>query len=235
MATLADRLNARFQHIIDQRENLLTELKKRHPELRCSWDNLYDLLQGRQDNPPLLLLEALAEVFAVDPAYFLSSRYAEDALHPPTREKLLASLDLDAEEYAALGEETPSLATKLNLVIDVARDTVTKKPFTMVSLAKRLTTNGIPSAPSYLTGLGNGSKKNPSKAIVEGLATIFRIDPAYFIASVYAWPIYVELGWLRQLQRADIQFVAARALTQGSMGTARLHQILRLLQDEFAV
>jgi hypothetical protein len=233
LPSLSDRLMELYRaHFGTSTEHLLAELKHSRPELRLTWDSLWDVLNGKQTNPSILVLEALAEVFGIDAAHFLDSRYAEEALHPPTIASLLTSLELEPDEIAHIQGAPPTLADKLTLVMEVARDPETRKSYTMAGIAKKLGAIGIQSTPGYMVSLGAGVKKNPSKAIIEGLASIVKIDPAYFISSVFAYPIYIELGWLRQLQKADLQYVAARTLNGGMSGAARLRQILRLLEEE---
>jgi hypothetical protein len=233
-ATLSDRLMGLLsERFSSSKENLLAVLKQQHPELRLTWNSLWDLMAGTQENPSIALLEALAEVFRVDPAYFFASHYTESAYHLPSVEQVLAPLELKSDEVDALLASPPSLADKLTLVLEVARDEETRKPYTMSSLSKKLGEIGIQTTPGYMAFLGSGAKRNPSKAIVEGIARIVHIDVAYFIASVFAWPIYVELNWLSQLQKADIQYLASRTLADTTLsGAARIRQVLRLLKEE---
>jgi transcriptional regulator with XRE-family HTH domain len=234
-ATLAQRVALLFQNA-EHRLTLrsVAETLRTHYHVKISAATLGEVATGTQPNPSIGLLEGLAIFFSIDPAYFfVTSQYANRAFTPPAPIELISSYQLDPIQQSSMVDTPPSLATKLNLLMDVARDANNQyKPYSSATVCRYVLANAPDTAlsQSYFGNLLDGSQRNPSKRAVEALAQVFTIDVAYFLSSVFALPIFLELRILQQIQHLNIQAISHRSLSQSGESIDQLLYTIQLLK-----
>jgi transcriptional regulator with XRE-family HTH domain len=234
-ATLAQRV-ARLLQTAERSVTLraIADTLKTDYHLRIAPMALGEVAAGTQPNPPIGLLEGLAVFFHIDPAYFFAaSQYASQALTPPAPTDLIRSYPLDPLQQTALLDTPPVFATKLALLMQVARDARNHyKPYTSATVCRYVLEQAPDAALSqnYFSNLLSGSQKNPSKRIVEAFAQVFAVDVAYFLASVFALPIFLELQILQQLQHLNVQAISHRGLSQSGETAEQLMHTIQLLK-----
>lgn len=65
---------------------------------------------------------------------------------------------------------------------------------------------------AYLSALRGGTRKNPSPALLAGLAKFFGVSPAYFFDSDQADRVSQQLAALDEIRRAGVKSIALRAI-----------------------
>jgi transcriptional regulator with XRE-family HTH domain len=227
----------RLMMLFSQHPNQV-ELRKRIRErdIPVTWDTLWDIIDLRK-SPNIQLLEMLADVFEVDVAYFVDSRYADEAEHPQSLEAMLASLHLSETFVHTLETSLISLSDKLTLLLQIEGVRHGRR-LMMSTIAAQMRNQGITVSPAYLLRLVNGkmdqqgNRSNPSLAIINGFAQIFGVDIAYFLNSRYALVMYVLLQWKLKVLMSDSAFFLNSAMyPNGTAGLAPLISLLDTLEN----
>ncbi|WP_308468467.1 helix-turn-helix domain-containing protein [Rathayibacter soli] len=96
----------------------------------------------------------------------------------------------------------PDFARRLNALFASTPDPETGKPFTNVTVAEALNSQGVGITHAYLGQLRNGRKNEPSASLVGGLAQFFNVSAEYFFGRL----IQVDSSELGR----RLQFLSAR-------------------------
>lgn len=120
-----------------------------------------------------------------------------------------------------------TFATRLTKLIN-ARRMSDGAPWTSASLARALTSRGVPTTHSYISQLRNGQRDNPTMTVVQAIAGVFEVPPAYFFDDQLSAQLEEELELASALHAAGIRGVALRAV---GLDPASL-QMTRLMLDE---
>jgi transcriptional regulator with XRE-family HTH domain len=109
-----------------------------------------------------------------------------------------------------------TLADKLNHLFKTVRGR-DGEPYSNNEVATAIGVSG-----TFIGQLRNGKRDNPTKRVIEDLAEVFGVDPAYFFDDSVADQIDARLALLVRLRDAGVTNVAARlvGLSPGSLEAA---------------
>jgi transcriptional regulator with XRE-family HTH domain len=85
--------------------------------------------------------------------------------------------------------------------------------------------------PQYISKLRNGQSTNPTMEVIEGLARVFNVPPAYFFDTDLSAKILEELEFLASLRDAGVKELALRAAELTPDGRAAVRSVMEHIRS----
>lgn len=126
------------------------------------------------------------------------------------------------------GDESPSLATKINRLFDTMRRPGDAQLSNAAAAEMITEKTGVPISPAYIWQLRAGRKTNPTVAHLQAIAEFFGVPPSYLIDPGVDPKIEAQLELLQSLRDTGVLDLAMRA----SGLTAESLQSLRTMVDQ---
>ena len=174
--------------------------------IRTSAPYIAQLRAGVRANPSKELIEGIAAFFRISSAYFTDEQYFDNMSHGPL-DAVIRVHSLPWRERRRLVKKT--FTARLNRLFDAVYPPG-RGPHTSAELIAALDAQGTLISAPYLSQLRKGTRANPSKEMLEGIAAFFRVSPAYFTDDWYFRVMDKELTILSAMRDHEVRRVADR-------------------------